>query len=46
MQTCEAAAQLRKTGRVTVRDTTIKRLGSTHFKNGVSDAHFEVSLAN
>uniref|UniRef100_A0A0E0GJC0 Globin domain-containing protein n=1 Tax=Oryza nivara TaxID=4536 RepID=A0A0E0GJC0_ORYNI len=43
VMTCEAAAQLRKTGRVTVRDTTIKRLGSTHFKNGVSDVHFEVA---
>uniref|UniRef100_A0A0E0KAZ6 Globin domain-containing protein n=1 Tax=Oryza punctata TaxID=4537 RepID=A0A0E0KAZ6_ORYPU len=43
VMTCEAAAQLRKTGRVTVRDTTIKRLGATHFKNGVSDAHFEVA---
>ncbi len=42
LQTCEAAAQLRKAGKVTVRDTTLKRLGATHFKYGVGDAHFEV----
>ncbi|XP_006649662.1 non-symbiotic hemoglobin 2 [Oryza brachyantha] len=41
--TCEAAAQLRKAGKVTVRDTTLKRLGATHFKYGVGDAHFEVT---
>uniref|UniRef100_A0A0D9VRM0 Globin domain-containing protein n=1 Tax=Leersia perrieri TaxID=77586 RepID=A0A0D9VRM0_9ORYZ len=43
VMTCEAAAQLRKTGTVTVKDTTLKRLGNTHFKNGVRDAHFEVA---
>ncbi|XP_006651196.1 non-symbiotic hemoglobin 2-like [Oryza brachyantha] len=42
VMTCEAAAQLRKAGKVTVRDTTLKRLGATHFKYGVGDAHFEV----
>ena len=43
VMTCEAAAQLRKAGKVTVRDTTLKRLGATHFKYGVEDAHFEVT---
>ncbi|XP_006649689.1 non-symbiotic hemoglobin 3-like [Oryza brachyantha] len=43
VMTCEAAAQLRNTGKVTVGDTTLKRLGATHFKKGVSDAHFEVA---
>uniref|UniRef100_A0A0D9VRL7 Globin domain-containing protein n=1 Tax=Leersia perrieri TaxID=77586 RepID=A0A0D9VRL7_9ORYZ len=42
VMTCEAAAQLRKAGKVTVRDTTLKRLGATHLKYGVADAHFEV----
>uniref|UniRef100_A0A0E0NS33 Globin domain-containing protein n=1 Tax=Oryza rufipogon TaxID=4529 RepID=A0A0E0NS33_ORYRU len=42
VMTCEAAAQLRKAGKVTVRDTTLKRLGATHLKYGVGDAHFEV----
>lgn len=41
-QTCEAAVQLRKSGTVTVRETTLKRLGATHFKYGVADGHFEV----
>jgi hypothetical protein len=43
VQTCEAAAQLRKAGKITVRDTTLKRLGGTHFKYGVADGHFEAS---
>ncbi|XP_040377352.1 non-symbiotic hemoglobin 3-like [Oryza brachyantha] len=43
VMTCEAAAQLRETGKVTVRDTTLRRLGTTHFKKGVSDGHFEVA---
>ncbi|KAG8096944.1 hypothetical protein GUJ93_ZPchr0013g34391 [Zizania palustris] len=43
VMTCEAAAQLRKAGKVTVRDTTLKKLGATHFKYGVGDAHFEVT---
>ncbi|GJN30768.1 hypothetical protein PR202_gb19104 [Eleusine coracana subsp. coracana] len=41
VMTCEAAAQLRKAGKITVRDTTLKRLGATHFKYGVADGHFE-----
>ncbi|TVT97538.1 hypothetical protein EJB05_57201, partial [Eragrostis curvula] len=35
VMTCEAAAQLRKAGKVTVRDTTLKRLGASHVKYGV-----------
>ncbi|TVU32163.1 hypothetical protein EJB05_23883, partial [Eragrostis curvula] len=43
VMTCEAAEQLRKAGKVTVRDTTLKRLGASHVKYGVADAHFEAS---
>lgn len=39
---CESATQLRKTGDVKVREATLKRLGATHAKAGVADAHFEV----
>ncbi|KAK3147931.1 hypothetical protein QOZ80_3BG0288540 [Eleusine coracana subsp. coracana] len=42
LMTCEAAAQLRKAGKITVRETTLKRLGASHLKYGVADAHFEV----
>ncbi|KAF2531902.1 hypothetical protein F2Q70_00029576 [Brassica cretica] len=40
---CESAAQLRKTGKVTVKETTLKRLGANHSKYGVVDEHFEVT---
>uniref|UniRef100_A0ACD5XDP5 Uncharacterized protein n=1 Tax=Avena sativa TaxID=4498 RepID=A0ACD5XDP5_AVESA len=43
VMTCEAAAQLRKAGKITVRETTLKRLGGTHVKYGVADGHFEVT---
>lgn len=43
VMTCEAAVQLRKSGEVTVRETTLKRLGATHFKYGVADGHYEVT---
>ncbi|KAG0518823.1 hypothetical protein BDA96_09G210400 [Sorghum bicolor] len=39
---CESATQLRSTGDVKVREATLKRLGATHVKAGVADAHFEV----
>ncbi|XP_042426526.1 non-symbiotic hemoglobin-like isoform X2 [Zingiber officinale] len=42
VMTCESAAQLRKSGKVTVRETTLKKLGATHFKYGVVNEHFEV----
>ncbi|KAI3448061.1 hypothetical protein Pfo_004726 [Paulownia fortunei] len=41
--TCESAVQLRKAGKVTVKDSTLKDLGATHFKYGVVDEHFEVT---
>lgn len=44
LQTCEAAAQLRSTGKVTVRETTLKKIGTKHFNYGVLDEHFEVYL--
>ncbi|XP_062230400.1 non-symbiotic hemoglobin 1-like [Phragmites australis] len=41
---CESATatQLRNTGDVKVREATLKRLGATHVKAGVANAHFEV----
>ncbi|RCV16927.1 hypothetical protein SEVIR_3G181600v4 [Setaria viridis] len=39
---CESATQLRNTGDVKVREAALKRLGATHVKAGVADAHFEV----
>ncbi|KAI4295573.1 hypothetical protein L6164_035606 [Bauhinia variegata] len=42
VMTCESAAQLRKAGKVTVRESNLKRLGAVHFKSGVLDEHFEV----
>ncbi|XP_065855597.1 anaerobic nitrite reductase MHB1 [Euphorbia lathyris] len=43
MMTCESAVQLRKAGKVTVRETTLKKLGAVHLKFGVVDEHFEVT---
>ncbi|XP_078430480.1 hemoglobin 1 [Wolffia australiana] len=42
IMTCESAAQLRKAGKVTVRDSTLKKLGTVHAKYGVVDEHFDV----
>ncbi|XP_054795600.1 non-symbiotic hemoglobin-like [Prosopis cineraria] len=42
VMTCESAVQLRKAGKVTVRESNLKRLGAVHFKSGVVDEHFEV----
>ncbi|KAG4973858.1 hypothetical protein AAZX31_11G119300 [Glycine max] len=43
VMTCESAVQLRKAGKVTVRESNLKRLGATHFKAGVAAEHFEVT---
>ncbi|KAJ3703446.1 hypothetical protein LUZ61_007151 [Rhynchospora tenuis] len=43
VMTCEAAAQLRKTGKITVRETTLQKLGTVHYNSGVFDAQFEVT---
>ncbi|KAH7575135.1 hypothetical protein JRO89_XS02G0053200 [Xanthoceras sorbifolium] len=43
VMTCESAVQLRKAGKVTVRESNLKDLGATHFKYGVVDEHFEVT---
>ncbi|KAL7118862.1 hypothetical protein ACP275_02G027400 [Erythranthe tilingii] len=43
VMTCEAAVQLRKAGKVVIRDSSLKKLGATHFKYGVADEHFEVT---
>ncbi|XP_010941916.1 anaerobic nitrite reductase NSHB1 [Elaeis guineensis] len=40
--TCESAVQLRKAGKVTLREATLKKLGDTHSKFGLVDEHFEV----
>ncbi|KAI0493899.1 hypothetical protein KFK09_024026 [Dendrobium nobile] len=42
LKTCEAAAQLRTIGKVTVRETTLKKIGIKQVKYGVLDKHFEV----
>lgn len=42
LQTCESAVQLRKAGKVTVRESNLKKLGASHLKNGVANEHFEV----
>ncbi|CAN1812662.1 Non-symbiotic hemoglobin 1 [Linum perenne] len=42
LMTCESAVQLRKSGKVTVRESSLKKLGATHSKYGVLDEHFEV----
>jgi hypothetical protein len=42
LKTCESAVQLRKAGKVTVRESNLKKLGATHFKTGVKEEHFEV----
>jgi hypothetical protein len=33
---------LRKAGKITVRETTLQKLGSVHYNAGVIDAQFEV----
>ncbi|KAI9128153.1 hypothetical protein K1719_001146 [Acacia pycnantha] len=43
IMTCESAVQLRKAGKVTVKDSTLKRLGAVHFKTGVVNEHYEVT---
>ncbi|XP_060196267.1 hemoglobin-2 [Lycium barbarum] len=43
VMTCEAAVQLRKAGKVVLRDSTLKKMGATHLKYGVVDEHFEVT---
>ncbi|KAG9440858.1 hypothetical protein H6P81_021023 [Aristolochia fimbriata] len=43
VMTCESAVQLRKVGKPTVRESSLRDLGATHFKYGVVDEHFEVT---
>ncbi|KAH9610581.1 hypothetical protein KSS87_000866 [Heliosperma pusillum] len=43
VMTCKSAAQLKKAGKVTVGESSLKHLGSLHFKYGVVDEHFEVT---
>ncbi|KAK7312369.1 hypothetical protein VNO77_36168 [Canavalia gladiata] len=43
LMTCESAVQLRKAGKVTVRESNLKKLGATHFRTGVANEHFEVT---
>ncbi|KAJ4730397.1 Non-symbiotic hemoglobin [Rhynchospora pubera] len=43
VMTCEAATQLRKTGRVNMgANTSVQHLGAVHFKAGIGDVHFEI----
>lgn len=37
--------QLRKAGKVTLKESSLKDLGATHFKYGVVDEHFEVTIS-
>ncbi|KAK9287018.1 hypothetical protein L1049_015426 [Liquidambar formosana] len=43
VMTCESAVQLRKAGKVTVRESNLKELGANHLKYGVAGEHFEVT---
>ncbi|XP_017256230.1 non-symbiotic hemoglobin 1 isoform X2 [Daucus carota subsp. sativus] len=43
VMTCETAVQLRKAGKVTVKESTLKDMGATHSRVGVVDEHFEVT---
>lgn len=43
LQTCDTAVQLCKAGKVTVRESNLKKLGATtHVKTGVENEHFKV----
>ncbi|KAI0524622.1 hypothetical protein KFK09_003999 [Dendrobium nobile] len=42
IMTCEEAAQLRTTGKVTVSETTLKKIGTKHIMYGVLDEHFKI----
>lgn len=42
VMTCEAAVQLRKAGKIVIRDSSLKKMGAVHDKYGVVDEHFEV----
>ncbi|XP_072986544.1 anaerobic nitrite reductase HBII-like isoform X1 [Typha latifolia] len=42
VMTCDSATQLRKTGKVTVGNTSLKHLGATHVKSGIVNLHFDV----
>lgn len=44
LQTCETAVQLRKAGKVTVKESTLNDMGATHSRVGVVDEHFEVII--
>ncbi|KAL0334780.1 UNVERIFIED_CONTAM: Non-symbiotic hemoglobin 1 [Sesamum radiatum] len=43
VMTCEAAVELRKSGEVVMRESSVKKLGAVHLKYGVVDEHFEVT---
>ncbi|XP_047313706.1 non-symbiotic hemoglobin [Impatiens glandulifera] len=43
VMTCESAVQLRKAGKVVVRESSLKKMGSIHHKYGVVSEHFDVT---
>ncbi|XP_034706411.1 hemoglobin-2-like [Vitis riparia] len=43
VQTCESVVQHQKADQVTMRDSTLKKLGVVHYKSGVLDEHYEVT---
>ena len=44
VQTCESTIQHRKANKVTMKDSTLKKLGVVHYKSGVLDEHYEVYI--
>ena len=44
VQTCESTIQHRKANKVTMKDSTLKKLGVVHYKSGVLDDHYEVYI--
>ena len=44
VQACESVIQHRKGGKVTVRDSTLKKLGVDHYKSGVLDERYDVYI--
>ncbi|XP_057837440.1 non-symbiotic hemoglobin 1 [Cryptomeria japonica] len=41
--TCESAVQLAESGSIRMPESTLKELGTVHFKSGVVDEHFDVT---
>ncbi|KAL6311191.1 hypothetical protein AAG906_021349 [Vitis piasezkii] len=44
LETCESTIQHRKSNKVIVRDSTLKKLGVVHYKSGVLNEHYEIYI--